>query len=87
MTKFKEKSSNGIFTQLSKIGSLRLTISLNIYSQNYSFRRSISPIWWLRNAALVPLVVTFNLAPIFGRCRTRETLYFEKYIVRSIVSG
>ena len=62
-------------------------ISLNIYSQNYSFRRPISPIWWLRNAALDPLVVTFNLAPIFGRCRTRETLYFEKYIVRSIVSG
>ena len=64
MTKFQGKNrNNGIFTHCQKIDSLRLTISLNICFQNDSPRRSISPVWWLRSATLVPLAVAFTWRP------------------------
>ena len=63
MTKFKEKSQQRYFYSVVKIDSLRLTITLNMCLQDYSLRRSISPVWWLRDTTLVLLVVALNWHP------------------------
>ena len=63
MTKFQGEIAAMVFLLIVKIDSLRLTISLNICLQDYSLRRSISPVWWPRDTTLVPLVVALNWRP------------------------
>ena len=76
-----------VFILICKIDSLRLTISLDICLSNYSLRRSISPVWWLKDAALNPVAAASFMRPFFRTISDSRSPAFEKYIVRSIVFG
>ena len=87
MTKFQGKIAAMVFLLIVKIDSLRLTISLNICLQDYSLRRSISPVWWPRDTTLVPLVVALNWRPFSDDVGLEKCYVLKKHIVRSIVFG
>ena len=72
--------------------SVKQTVSGWLYPwtyvlSSYSLRRSISPVWWLKGAALEPYSCGVIYAPIFRTILDSRSPTFEKYIVRSIVFG
>ena len=71
--------------------SVKQTVSGWLYPwtyvlSSYSLRRSISPVWWLKGAALYPVAAASFMRPFFGRYWTREVhvwkIYSSKYSLR-----
>ena len=63
LTTFQGKIAALVFLLVCEIDSLRLTISLSICFWNYGLWRSISPVWWLKGAALVSLAAASFMRP------------------------
>ena len=87
MTKFKEKLQQRYFYSVVKNRQSQADYILEHMFSKIQFPALHIPNMVAEKCRSSPSSSDIDLAPISGRCRTKETLYFEKYIVRSIVSG